>query len=287
MDDQDDEELEVLAGSLPNSYFSTDAYLKQSGSSKLNDLWTMIQSTAGTASTFYNDITQGQIMIEALDPTFSTKGDAMPSGRGKFIHTVGVVGKVNFVPAAGSPYTGLFKGASNGLVRLSSAVPPSLDGMIMKGLAMAPGMGLKFLRDGVDSGNLVAMYAADGQPGNWNFFANDFVNHIPPAEGIKPKALSKKFSTVTKYIQEIGLSDFAKYDEHGAASGSAVFPFSLRFAPTTDVKNLFPASAPKDPMAYMQQLPTVPKNAALYTVYAMDKPKELGGKETMIGTLKL
>lgn len=99
--------------------------------------------------------------------------------------------------------------------------------------------------------------------------------------------MSKKFSTATKYIQEIGTSDFAKYDEHGSAAGTAVFPFSLRFAPTSQVKNLFPASAPKDPLAYMQQLPTVPKNAALYTVYAMDKPKELGGKETMIGTLQL
>lgn len=157
---------------------------------KLNSIWTMIQSTAGQASTFYNDITQGQIMAESLDPTFSTKGDAMPSGalgtRGKYIHTVGAVGKVNFVPAGGSPYTGLFKGASNGLIRLSSAVPPSLDGMIMNGLALAPGMGLKFLRDGVDSGNLVSMYSADGQQGNWNFFANDFVNHIPSAVGLKP-----------------------------------------------------------------------------------------------------
>lgn len=104
-------------------------------------------------------------MVEALDPTFSTKGDAMPSGplgtRGKYIHTVGVVGKVTF-EATSSKYTGIFKGATNGLIRLSSAVPPSLDGMIMEGLALAPGMGLKFLRDGVDSGNLVAMYSANG-----------------------------------------------------------------------------------------------------------------------------
>jgi hypothetical protein len=41
-------------------------------------------------------------------------------------------------------------------------------------------MGLKFLRDGVDSANLVAMYSVDGQD-TFNFFANDFKNHITAA----------------------------------------------------------------------------------------------------------
>ena len=45
-------------------------------------------------------------------------------------------------------------------------------------LNTAPGMGLKFLRDGMDSANLVAMYSVDGQE-SWNFFKNDFSNHIP------------------------------------------------------------------------------------------------------------
>ena len=42
----------------------------------------------------------------------------------------------------------------------------------------APGMGLKFLRDGMDSANLLAMFAVEGQE-SWNFFKNDFSNHIP------------------------------------------------------------------------------------------------------------
>lgn len=44
---------------------------------------------------------------------------------------------------------------------------------------ITPGIGLKFLRDGIDSANLVAMYSVAGQD-SWNFFANDFSNHIPP-----------------------------------------------------------------------------------------------------------
>ena len=66
-----------------------------------------------------------------MNPTFDTKGDAMPldilgfSTRNKLIHSVGVVGKVIFKPFGGSPYTGIFKGANSGLIRLSSAAEPS------------------------------------------------------------------------------------------------------------------------------------------------------------------
>tara|TARA_B110000305_G_C18793459_1_gene339396 strand:+ start:202 stop:339 length:138 start_codon:yes stop_codon:yes gene_type:complete len=45
-------------------------------------------------------------------------------------------------------------------------------------------MGLKFLRDGQDSANLVSMFGLDGQPGNWNFFAHDFTNHIAGPKGV-------------------------------------------------------------------------------------------------------
>ena len=33
-----------------------------------------------------------------------------------------------------------------------------------------------------------------------------------------------------------------------------------------------------DPMAYVGQLETVPENAVLYEVFALDKPTEMGGK---------
>lgn len=43
---------------------------------------------------------------------------------------------------------------------------------------LTPGMGFKCLRDGIDSGNFVAMFSVDGQD-SWNFFKNSFVTHIP------------------------------------------------------------------------------------------------------------
>lgn len=66
------------------------------------------------------------------------------------------------------------------------------------------------------------------------------------------------------------------------------FPYVLRYEPHPDVKDLFPTTLQDDdPMAYIHQLLTVPKDATLYTIYAMDAPVELGGREKVIGTLKL
>lgn len=73
-----------------------------------------------------------------------------------------------------------------------------------------PGMGLKFLRDGMQSANLVSMYSVNGQP-SWNFFANDFSNHIGPATSASLELLAAKFATATPYVQTVGLSDFSNF----------------------------------------------------------------------------
>mmetsp|Transcript_5 Transcript_5/g.12 ORF Transcript_5/g.12 Transcript_5/m.12 type:complete len:93 (-) Transcript_5:448-726(-) len=92
---------------------------------------------------------------------------------------------------------------------------------------MAPGMGVKFLRDGADSANFVAMYSVDGQD-SLNWFANDFENHIPDATSIALKPLESRFSTATKWIQTVGLSDMASITQDGTQE-SPNFPWLLRF----------------------------------------------------------
>lgn len=86
--------------------------------------------------------------MESLDPTLHFVGDTFEDGffgaRNKYIHTVGVVGKVKFVPASrlakstdssnttvsdnstqSSPFTGHFaEGSDYGLIRLSLAKKP-------------------------------------------------------------------------------------------------------------------------------------------------------------------
>ena len=132
----------------------------------------------------------------------------MPEGtiygtRSKLIHSVGTVAQVKLTSNGQHPFTGIFEGADHGIVRLSAAAEPNT-----KVKELAPGMGLKFLRDGMDSASLVAMYSVDGQP-SWNFFLNDFSNHIPNITSLSLQAVGKKFSTATPWIQTVGLSDWA------------------------------------------------------------------------------
>lgn len=125
------------------------------------------------------------------------KGASWPySLRRKYIHSVGVHGKVKFVSTGKHSYTGIFKGANSGIVRLSSAAQP-----VVGGQPLAPGMGLKFLRDGGDSANLVAMYSVNGTPDDWNFFSKNFWTKIGPAEGAALNALAAKFAKETPFVQ--------------------------------------------------------------------------------------
>ena len=124
--------------------------------------------------------------------------------REKFIHSVGVVATAEWRSLGSHGYTGVFTGTENVIVRLSLAA--TLDPQELK---TTPGMALKFLRDGMDSGNMVAMFSVDGQQ-SWNFFKNNFTNHIPPLDGLALAPLGAKFSTATKNIGQVGLSNMAR-----------------------------------------------------------------------------
>ena len=75
-------------------------------------------------------------------------------------------------------------------MRLSSAAQPTADGK----QPLTPGMGLKFLRNGIDSANLVSMNSVNGQQDDWNFFSQDFSTHIKAASGAALTAVAEKFS---------------------------------------------------------------------------------------------
>ena len=70
--------------------------------------------------------------------------------RPKPFHSVGSVSKIKWIDQGGHPYTGLFKGGDAGLARFSTGGPTWETGM-------KPGFAVKLLRDGIDSGNFVAM----------------------------------------------------------------------------------------------------------------------------------
>jgi hypothetical protein len=85
-----------------------------------------------------------------------TFSDSIPTGHIKYIHTEGAVAQIAFVPAATTnPFTGVFKGADHGIIRLSMAVEPDTVST-----TTVPSFGLKLLRDSIDSANVVAEYSA-------------------------------------------------------------------------------------------------------------------------------
>lgn len=223
------------------------------------------------------------IFIESMCPTFQAKGDELPwekdllfyHWRNKYIHSVGTVGQVELRNLGNHPYTGVFEGTSQGIVRLSFAKKPDPASNVT-----TPGMGLKFLRDGMDSANLVAMVSVDGQE-SWNFFKTDFSNHIPPA-GPALIPLAIKFSTATTNVQQVGLSDFGRYGELGNEVEDPKFPFKLRFHPTGDIQFSDNYVRP-----FTEDLTSISKGSTLYEVWAMDKPVELGGTEIHIADLVL
>lgn len=263
---------------------NTDDYLKLSAPDKMRLLMGNIQESKNPSS-WFSALSMTGIFRESMCPTFNAKGDQLPwersflfshGYRNKYIHSVGNVGQIEWKSVGSHPYTGVFKGSKNALIRASLASEPDKDEKNTQ-----PGIGLKFLRDGVDSGNMVAMFTVDGQD-SWNFFKNNFTNHIPGLKSLALAPLGVKFATATKNIQQVGLSNMALYDESGKKEDKPVFPFSLNFVPTQDM------NFPDDYVAPVhEQLKNVPVGLTLYKVYAMDKPAELGGKETQIANIVL
>jgi len=229
-------------------------YLALKAVDKLNLLWeNCIEELQ--SSRWFNFIQMAQLFVEPMCPVFRTSGDQLEKGRDKFIHTVGSVGKVEWRTRGEHPYTGVFK-------------------------AMIPAMGLKFLRDSTDSANLLAMESVQGQE-SWNFFKYNFSNHVPYT-GLAFLPVAIKFSKGSKNIRQVGLSDWARFEENGTESVNPIFPYRLRFQPADHLQL---------PDAYVRpftdNLQAIVRGSQLFTIYALDQPPELGGSEQEIGELVL
>jgi hypothetical protein len=250
--------------------FKGDEYIKMSRQDKSDKIWGKITENSKSGKWHF-----AQTLLVGQNEVFDTAGDEfdckLTGCRNKTIHSQGNVGQIEWVDMGDHPYTGIFKGADAGYVRMSSAKPVSA-----KHHSMTPGMGVKFLRDGVDSANFVAMFSVDGQD-TLNFFEHDWSNHIPDVTSLSLIPLELRFKTATKYIQTVGLSDMAAYTQDGVEE-SPVFPFSLRFEPSGDWQ--FPATTYDQ--TFLEYLQTIPEGALLFNIYAMDQPAELGGSEQLI-----
>ena len=136
-----------------------------------------------------------ELFTQDMNLSFDHVGDTMPPGRTKMTHPRGVAMKVAFRPTTDSPYTGIFRGAKHGIMRVSETV--RTNPLVAQ---TNPGFGLKYLRDGIDSADAVTMFSFDGQP-SFNYFQNRWSTHLPePANTCSRNTIGKKLAETTDHI---------------------------------------------------------------------------------------
>jgi len=166
------------------------------------------------------------LFLQDMNLSFDHNGDTMPDNRVKMTHPRGVTMKVAFRPTANSPYTGIFRGAKHGILRVSEVVRTDKEITIT-----SPGFGIKFLRDGMDSANTVAMFSFDGQP-SYNYFENRWSTHLnEPLNECARETIGKKLAEVTDHIGAMSVMNWGEYTESGVKEQRPVWPFILDFEP--------------------------------------------------------
>jgi len=199
--------------------------------------------------------------FESMDATFDHTTDDMPSGRPKYIHPLGSVGPVKFVPNAnGRKFTGMFKGADSCVARLSLAGNPEKIGF-------TPGMGIKCYPDGTHaSANFISMFSLDGQKDNYNFFANEFTNIIQEPTSLSLKAVEKTvFNRASSCATWLSLKQFSSVDQNGNVPSPALWPQQLWLVPGNAH---FPEDKGRD---FRDDLEAIPVGTTIWTVEASNK----------------
>jgi hypothetical protein len=223
---------------------------------KLDKLWELIRE----------DLTPGPdnagtgALTESILTSFDCHRDIMPEGREKQIHARGVIAKVKFVSNGHNPYTGLLSGADYGLLRLSNAKPIDKHGI-------TPGFGLKFLRQGKESVNLVAMPSLTGQS-DFNIGVFNYSNHVQsPGSNIALKLVQAKFTQASNCPLMVGLKDFTAYTQDGKAVSSPKDAYMLTFKPLFNTK-----STAFDFEAFVTQMAKI-REGPLFDVFAYASPE--------------
>jgi hypothetical protein len=241
-------------------YPEVESYENQTASAKVNELWSQIiaEQTSGPTTN------PAGILAQGIQTSFDNARDVVPAGREKGIHSVGTICKFDFAVANDSPYTGLLApgSKSEGLLRMG----PALE--VTKSSGLVPGLGIKLLRGGVPSGNFVALVTLNPlDDDNYNFFSEDFSNHIPTADTLLTKSLVNKFKQGSSCPNKVGLSDLTAFDANGAKADSNVFPFKLAMRPNWQIENV-----PMEQAELMNKLTEVPVNVALFDIFAYESP---------------
>ena len=200
----------------------------------------------------------------------------MPPGRLKFNHAQGVLAKVIWVDTLGHPYTGLYKGNSECLIRMSEG---NFNVPEMPGLT--PTFGLKCPRTKIKSANLVANTSFE--PNNaqktpagtspFDFFARNFSASIPLfSDPLDQITVQRKFAEWKPEVGATGKAEFSKYTKDGVAVSAYKFPFNLSFRPPAAMKGLV-VHTQANPWFTQMKSRAFPIGKVLFEVFAITEPQ--------------
>lgn len=197
------------------------------------------------------------LFLTSLRTKMDSQSDEAPSGWKKAIHAHASVAKMRLTPTPDTPFTGLFRGADFGLMRLSLTGDPAARGF-------APGVAMKFLIDQRPSANFSALVSLEGQGNNYNFFAHEFSNIVPVVNRIGPKLINLIFRRTSRFPTKLDLENLSQFQQNGTAESAPKHPLQIFLVPNPQVQ--FPESPPRD---FRQDLATIPAGTTLFSVYGI------------------
>lgn len=203
-----------------------------------------------------------------------------PKQQVKINHTFGHLFKFKFEANTANVQSlglkGIFKGSDYRIGRFSSANR-------IHHSRSRPSIGLKFLRDGQHSADLLIQKKRSPVTDSHNPFLECMSNAIPNPYGPLEKknyasrAVIKHFEMHTNRTDYIGLSDLAMYGQDGVAikPDDVKFPFLLHFQPNEDITQFCKGKSLNvtSDFTHFPCLEDLSVGSLLYKVYAVHDPK--------------
>ena len=214
----------------------------------------------------------GEYNREIIICTLATRAPLRPnSARRMYMGLIGYMARLSAKSAALGvlPSQGCCPWcACAGLLRFSTATPVDPDTP-----NITPGIGLKLLRDGVPSANVVAMPGLDGQA-DFNILTRNYSNHLEMPVSWATQIVAAKFVQASYCPLMVGLADMAAFEEDGTEIKDWSAPFELIFVPNPEI-----SAFPKQPysgddfLAYAEL--GIDEGSVLFEVYARASPISL------------
>ena len=206
-------------------HFDTPAYQAQDANCKAEMIWRKVLQD-DLRERFYTGNEFTSLFSQDMNLTYDAVTDSMPINRRKVTHPVGITSKIEYISHPDSPYTGLFRGAKHGIMRISETTKT-----VEHKAKTAPGFGIKFLRDGMASGNAVAMFSFDGQK-SFNFFKNRWTTILREFKNMCAReTIGKKLAGVTDHIGATSVMEMSMFDQYGNEEEEPHWPFEVNFEP--------------------------------------------------------